>query len=199
LKLARRAPHIPLLKRNTQHTNKTTDSKQQYAKVNLSGSGPLGAYTLVLCFLVLALDHQDFGFGAWQPVDWFWYEKKVSPLGLAYGALALPTFGALPSAFAGVCLLITSAVSQHSFKRQEAGDGGREMRKGQAARAKAGAEKRKAALAKNDSKNASAVFDGYPSDWYCLQFMCRIVLTNVFGCVTGFVNAMFVVKLVICI
>jgi len=110
----------------------------------------------------------------WQPTDWFWYRRKVSPLGCFYLVAALPCLLAYPSAFAGVCLLTTAAVQQKSFRNGEAGDGGRSARAAFRERTKREAEKKREAAAAKGQPN------DYPVDWYCLR--CPAALPLVRSC-----------------
>jgi hypothetical protein len=95
------------------------------AEVYLGGSIWIGIYTIALSFCIGFLENVKLGFGLWQPSDCFFYKSRWSPLAAVYAVVALPLFGAIPSAFAGLCILISASVQQHSFRRGESGDGGR--------------------------------------------------------------------------
>jgi hypothetical protein len=138
-----------------------------FKDVDLHGSGLFGGICLGLAFLIVLLEHEDWGFGLWQPADWVFYKKQVSPLGVFYGLAALPCFLAYPSAFAGCCLLATACVHQRSYQRSESGDGGRSARKAMAARkATELAKKAEAAAAKGLAPPPSKGLADYPMDWY---------------------------------
>jgi hypothetical protein len=96
--------------------------------VQLGGSLFIGIYGCLFSVVIALLENASFGYGLWQPSNSYWFVKKYSPLALFYAVFALPLLGAIPSAFAGLCVLIAAAVQQHSFRRGECGDGGRRER-----------------------------------------------------------------------
>jgi hypothetical protein len=112
---------------------------------------------MLLSLLILYLEDENCGFGLWQPTDWWFYEKKVSPHAIFYFFAAMPMFAAFPSAYGAICLWLAAAVYTVAFRREEAGDGGRAKRQEDSARSAERRAKEKASQLDND---------GYPADWY---------------------------------
>jgi hypothetical protein len=133
------------------------------ADVNLGGSIWIGIYTVLLSLCIGLLENAKFGFGLWQPSDTLFYRYRWSPLATMYIILVWPLFGAIPSAFAGLCILMAAIVQQHSFWRFESGDGGRLQT----------SKARKHSVINSCSKKATSIFScicdtlTYPSVFCC--------------------------------
>jgi predicted ferric reductase len=131
----------------------------RFRDVDINGSVSVGVFGCLISLVIFYLEEENIGWGLYQPTDSFFYAKKVSPHAIFYFLISLPMFTAYPSAYSSVCLLLAAAIHQVSYRREEAGDGGREQ--------KAAAKQRKAeqaAKAKASASNQES--DGYPADWY---------------------------------
>lgn len=96
-----------------------------YKSPELDGYSDLGAlYIFYAVFLVL-IENPNWGFGLWFPSGNFFYNNKISPIGILHIIIGIAGLASYATCFAGVCLIATGVVYCMALARREAGDGGR--------------------------------------------------------------------------
>ena len=95
-------------------------------------------YIIYSIFIVLIEDVQfGFGYGMYFPSDNWFYDYRVSPLGILHIIIGIVGLTNLGTALAGIALIINGCVYLETTRRQEAGDGGREQNRKATERKKA--------------------------------------------------------------
>ena len=100
-----------------------------YANGNDTLSKFVGAIYIIYSVFIVIIEDIDFGigYGMWFPSDTWFYDKCMSPMGVTHILMGIIGLTNLGTCVVGVCLIINGAVYLEAVRRQEAGDGGREI------------------------------------------------------------------------
>ena len=103
-----------------------------YKSPELEGYTDLGALYIFYAIFLVLVENPIWGFGLWFPSGNFFYNNKISPIGLLHIIIGIAGLASYATCLPGVCLIFTGGAYCTALARREAGDGGR-----QAARRKA--------------------------------------------------------------
>lgn len=110
---------------------------QFHSKSDLEGFAGMGALYLAYGIFILLYENVDFGYGLWYPNDTFFYRNRISLMGIIHFLVGVAGLSNYATCMPGGFLITTAVVTQYGVYRNESGDGGRETKKKNAAKAKA--------------------------------------------------------------
>ncbi len=125
--------------------------------VNITAASTIGAIYVIYSIFIVIIEDIDcgIGFGLWFPSDNWFYDKRISPLGLLHILIGILGLTNLGTCLAGVALIINGAVYLEAMRRQEAGDGGRaaaRKERERAAKAKIAADEKRGKGGEHDDE-----------------------------------------------
>lgn len=95
---------------------------------SLTGNVPLGIIFILFGIFAFLYEDVDYSYGLWFPTDTYFYNKRISAIGIFYIIIGIIGLGSYVTCFGGFCVITNGIVYCIAAYRKEAGDGGRAQR-----------------------------------------------------------------------